>query len=560
MPIQSAWQGWQSIHGDRSHAMLGKAFGTYDPFEDPQFYQEYEFVQQMPTDENVGQFIDKYGDYLEADDYAGIFKPAEGTLPHQQYTADMTQAQLVEEEAGMQLDLIDLQGAFNEAQLAHGLEEVETDMPLIGKRAGLEGLQLERDTALTRGESDLVPRMLDLQESQLLAQTLGVELDIETTGAKLDNLNLWEDSYVSGLEADIESNLLAGGQAAFQNRVLDIKNKNFDKYAEKLTTGLDAQISAYEQQAAQAGYQTEYYDRAVELIGLELEAEKANLHAQVSQGVLHREEADRSLAIIDDVYRDKLNEIQFRAEQMGWQREEWDRQRTMWAREDAMRAQFMEEYGVPPEQADFLGVDEDVLDEPAIGEEFIVMQHPDIEGRYLARNRAGVLVDHMTGDPYVTHDEGGNPYYFVEEEDWEGNREFRPMPGDPREGEAWQGILGPGEDDFFGEDEPGIFGRGYSWAKEQLGEVFFGDEEETPEVEPEVETEVPERAEPDYDQLGDYVMGLYSSTWEIDNPSQAFEMYNNLSEGQQQELAELLSEELDMTIKPSDILGSLREM
>lgn len=168
MPVRAAWQGFQQVHGDRSQAMLGKAFGQYDPWQDPQFFQEYQFVQQMPTEQNIEQFVGKYGDYLDGADYETLFRPAEGTLPGAQYDLAMREADVAGTELDYQHDLIT---GKHEILPTH-LEAMEE-----GLLTDIEAQRLGRMEA--EAGQELMPLQTDAQRAGLERDVLAAELDME---------------------------------------------------------------------------------------------------------------------------------------------------------------------------------------------------------------------------------------------------------------------------------------------------------------------------------------------------------------------------------------------
>jgi len=93
--LQNAWGAWKNVHGNRSLAMVGKAIGQYDPYQDPKFYKDLERFEQNPTPQNADMMLDQYGDQLESNDIKSLVKmtqPAEGTLEKQKQ--DLTEAQI----------------------------------------------------------------------------------------------------------------------------------------------------------------------------------------------------------------------------------------------------------------------------------------------------------------------------------------------------------------------------------------------------------------------------------------------------------------------------------
>ena len=93
--LQDAWGAWKNVHGNRSLAMVGKAIGQYDPYQDPKFYKDLERFEQNPTSQNADMMLEQYGDQLEANDKKGLVKmtqPAEGTIERQKQ--DLTKAQI----------------------------------------------------------------------------------------------------------------------------------------------------------------------------------------------------------------------------------------------------------------------------------------------------------------------------------------------------------------------------------------------------------------------------------------------------------------------------------
>ena len=85
--LQDAWGAWKNVHGNRSLAMVGKAIGQYDPYQDPKFYKDLERFEQNPTSQNADMMLEQYGDQLEVDDMKGLvnmIQPAEGTMAHKE--------------------------------------------------------------------------------------------------------------------------------------------------------------------------------------------------------------------------------------------------------------------------------------------------------------------------------------------------------------------------------------------------------------------------------------------------------------------------------------------
>jgi len=100
MSLQAAWKGWQAIQGDRSMPMLKKAFGVYEHTEDPAFERDMQAFQQNPTRGNADRIINKWGDYLEADNYKELgqrLNYLEGTpqdIQHQINKNQLTQSNI----------------------------------------------------------------------------------------------------------------------------------------------------------------------------------------------------------------------------------------------------------------------------------------------------------------------------------------------------------------------------------------------------------------------------------------------------------------------------------
>jgi len=190
MPLQHAWQGWQQVHGDRSQAMLGKAFGQYDPWEDPQFYHEYQFVQQMPTEQNIQQFVSKYGEHLDGADYESLFRPAEGTLPGAQYDLAMRETDVAGTELDYQQDYLAAQHEMLPTQVQAMEEGLLTDIEAqkLGRmeaQAGQELMPLQTDARRAGLERDMLATELDME---YMPQMRGLELEGAQLGIEAQEL------------------------------------------------------------------------------------------------------------------------------------------------------------------------------------------------------------------------------------------------------------------------------------------------------------------------------------------------------------------------------------
>jgi len=231
MSLQAMWKGMTDVAGSREGAMMGlkKAFGQYNYAEDPEYQRDMQFLQQNPTQQVAGAFVEKWGDQLDGvtmENIAKQLQPLEGT--NQWYQNQMNDIQLSNAELGLDynqyaqpykkenLQYQTQQNMYNtdiaqnkakvsnqvtpssiEAQIAqnrYNTEQAQAQMPYVEDlaRLGFEQDQARLDSML--GQNEMLQHELDIMN--------------QTKDYRIDNARLQNLSNQLGVDAQTIENYI----------------------------------------------------------------------------------------------------------------------------------------------------------------------------------------------------------------------------------------------------------------------------------------------------------------------------------------------------------------
>lgn len=253
------WQGMQDVVGSRSAAMTGlkKSFGTYDVYDDPEYIKDMQYLQQNPTQQNLGAFANKYLDYLPGEDIETVVSNMksgmdylEGSpqdVQHQMNLNDLEQSNIKTEAmpkfteyeltAGeIANDISRLQRDYRTETDPIRIQILENDLELANKtlqdKIALSGLQVRQGRAGARtaesnarvSEGTEAPRIQDAK-TQAAVNLLNKSLFEDTYSAQVNKPYIQNAGTILGNNAQVTRNRILNKTADNQITMSDIETE-----------------------------------------------------------------------------------------------------------------------------------------------------------------------------------------------------------------------------------------------------------------------------------------------------------------------------------------------
>lgn len=204
--LTAAWQGMQSVTGDRTMPMLKKAFGSYNAYEDPKFYQDLQMFEQNPTAQRADMMLKEYGDTLDAEDQQALLSkitPMEGTPQYYDWKNAETQYNINQDKATQV-------GIETEGMQEYYMPTKALEFQMLDDRADMTATEAENFGEMQDLE-------MEAQELQNHSQRLANEYREETDPIKKQMLQqewqMAQDSYNARLNQIIANSNITQDQA-----------------------------------------------------------------------------------------------------------------------------------------------------------------------------------------------------------------------------------------------------------------------------------------------------------------------------------------------------------